>query len=562
MTAPTATGQTPIGSEFQVHTEIAGDQNYPRIAMNPSGNFVVVYSSTDSIFGQRFDASGAVVGGEFKVNTDMTYHPKGFPSVAMDSTSNFVVVWQSFLQDGNLWGVYGQRYDNAGAKVGSEFLVNTYTTSMQFYPKVAMSPTGEFVVVWISDGQDTGGYGVYGQRYDNAGAMAGSEFRVNTTVANAQTYPDVAMNADGKFVVVWREDVLDGDGYGIYQQRYDASGTPLGTETQVNTYTIDHQREPSLAALPSGGHVVVWMSAGPDGDGFGVSGQRYDGTGATVGTEFVVNTSPTGNQINPRVSYDQFGGFTVVWDGYHGSDSDGVMAQRFLSDGTKTGGEYRVNTYTVNEQEYADVAVSAVHEVIVWRSFVQDGDDGGIYAQRFGSSPLLEDLTISGFSSTAILSDAKLPAYATYTVAAAYQDVDSFRTSVYVSTDDEITAGDYLVSTVILPGLLAGDDTTLSVSFPLPPDAPRGDIYLGLFVDDLEQVTEFSEINNTQANPFWYQVPLIDSVKDVLGDQGGWVFLKWYASPADLPAGGGLITEYTLWRTIDMYGASPPLVDT
>jgi hypothetical protein len=559
MAVHTAAGQTPIGSEFLVNTMTTGNQSDPSIAMVASGDFVVVYASVDSIHGQRFNASGVAVGGEFKINTDMTYHPKLYPSVAMDSTGNFVVVWQSFDQDGNLWGVYGQRYDNTGTKVGSEFQVNTYTTSLQMYPEVAMSATGEFVVVWVSDGQDTSGYGVYGQRYDNTGTKVGSEFRVNTTVANNQTNPDVAINADGKFVVVWRDDALDGDGHGIFQQRYDASGTPLGTETQVNTFTFNHQRAPAVAALPSGGHVAVWMSADQDGDGFGVIAQRYNGTGAAVGTEIVVNTTTSGNQINPRVSYDQLGGFTVVWDGYHGTDSDGVMAQRFLSDGTKTGGEYRVNTYTPGEQSYTDVAVTAAHEVIVWHSYAQDGAEGGIYAQRYGSSPLLGDLTISGFSSTPILSDAKLPAYAIYTVAAAYQDVDSFRTSVYVSTDDEITTGDYLLYAEILPGLLAGEDTTFSVSFPLPPDAPRGDIYLGLFVDDLEQVTEFSEINNTQTNPFWYQVPLIYSVEDVLGDQGGWVFLKWYASPADLPFGGGLITEYTLWRTIDMYGTSPPV---
>src|SRR5206468_598967 len=75
------------------------------------------------------------VGLEFQVNTYMS-SDQGAPDVATDGAGNFVVVWQSD-QDGSYTGVFGQRYDSTGTAVGTEFQVNTYTTSQQGYPKVA-----------------------------------------------------------------------------------------------------------------------------------------------------------------------------------------------------------------------------------------------------------------------------------------------------------------------------------------------------------------------------------------------------------------------------------------
>ena len=54
-----------------------------------------------------------------------------------------------------------------------------------------------------------------------------------------------------------------------------AQGDPLGSEFRVNTYTTNDQRIPSVAADSSGNFVVVWRSDTQDGDGFGVFGQRY-----------------------------------------------------------------------------------------------------------------------------------------------------------------------------------------------------------------------------------------------------------------------------------------------
>src|SRR6185503_4434191 len=93
----------------------------------------------------------------FRVNT-YTTHSQDFPAVASDSAGNFVVVWQSGYQDGGggflAPGVFAQRFASTGAPRGPEFRVNTYTTDRQHLPAVASDTSGNFVVVWSSDTQD------------------------------------------------------------------------------------------------------------------------------------------------------------------------------------------------------------------------------------------------------------------------------------------------------------------------------------------------------------------------------------------------------------------------
>jgi len=86
-----------------------------------------------------------------------------------------------------------------------QFQVNTYTTSWQVEPAVASDAAGNFVVVWIS--QDGSGGGVFGQRYASTGSALGTEFQVNTYTTGDQGYP-VAVSADaaGNFVVVWNSE--------------------------------------------------------------------------------------------------------------------------------------------------------------------------------------------------------------------------------------------------------------------------------------------------------------------------------------------------------------------
>jgi hypothetical protein len=392
--APSTMAQgMPLGSEFRVNTYTSGDQTRAAVAAEPSGNFMIVWSSYGQdgsgfgVFGQRYDDTGAPLGPEFRVNTFTTGSQFG-PSVATDPLGNFVVVWSSYDQvvAGSMFDVFGQRYASTGAPVGPEFRVSTFTGLNQSHPAVAVDGSGSFVVVWESEFQDGSDLGIFGQRFASSGSPLGTEFRVNGFTNGLQARPDVASDPAGNFVVAWHGiHPLDGSGYGVIAQRYASTGAPLGAEFRVNTFTLNSQYRPAVAADASGSFVIVW-DGDTDGSSYGVFGQRYSGSGAPVGAEFRVNSYTTSFQGYAAVAPDPAGNFVVTWFSQDQDGSaNGVFGQRHAANGPPLGPEFRVNTYTTSFQQQPAVAADASGNfVVTWFSQNQDGSLNGVYAQRYG----------------------------------------------------------------------------------------------------------------------------------------------------------------------------------
>jgi hypothetical protein len=381
--------QVKAAGEFRVNTYTTSHQRYPSVAVDGAGNFVVVWAGAQDgsgfgVFAQRYDAAGVPLGAEFRVNT-YTTNDQDHPAVAADPLGNFVVVWASVGPDGGGTGIFGQRYDAAGAPRGGEFRVNTYTMNDQDSPAVAVDSQGRFVVVWQSTGQEGPNLGVVGQRYDAGGTPLGGEFRVNSYTTTNQNQPAVATDPQGGFVVVWTS-FQDGDLLGVFGQRHDTAGTRLGAEFRVNTYTGLNQDAPAVAVSPGGDFVVIWVSSIQDGFGYGIFGQRYDATGTPRASEFRVNTTTVGDQAAPAVAVDGLGNFVVVWRSYaQDGSSNGIFGQRYDAAGGLLGIEFQVNTYTTGSQ-YAPAVAMETHGnfVVVWTSYTQDGFDSGIFGQRYG----------------------------------------------------------------------------------------------------------------------------------------------------------------------------------
>jgi hypothetical protein len=383
----------PVGPEFRVNTYEPGLQVAPAVATDSAGNFVIAWWSQGQdgslwgIFGQRYAAGGAPLGPEFRVNTFAT-NDQVFPSIAFGGSGDFLVVWQSVMQDGSGDGIFGQRYLNSGTPVAPEFRVTTYTSGAQRNPSVAADAAGNFVVVWHGDLQEgVYGFGIFGQRYASSGAPLGPEFRVNTYTTGSQSFPDVAADSSGNFVVVWSSAGQDGDNYGIFGQRYSSSGAPAGTEFRVNTYTSGSQgNRPTVAADASGNFAVVWTSNGQDGSSFGVFGQRFASSGIPLGPEFRVNTYTTYIQCCQSVAADSSGNFVVVWFDYSKDGSyHGVFAQRFMSSGAPSGPEFRVNSYVFGYQNHPSVAADPSGRfVVAWQTIGQYSPVANIIGQRFG----------------------------------------------------------------------------------------------------------------------------------------------------------------------------------
>ena len=198
-----------------------------------------------------------------------------------------------------------------------------------------------------------------------------NEFLVNTAAEGAQDNPALATCEDGSFVVAWDSQFQDGSAHGIFAKWYNADGTLLTDEVQANSYTQGVQQYPAVGTLADCSAVVLWESQHQDGSAHGIFAQLFDKAGKKVRSEFRVNQSTPGSQRQPRVDTFPDGGCVVVWYGAGPDEASGIFGQVLTNDGTRSGGEYRVNGRTSGTQSYADVAVlSKEHMAVVWDSEV------------------------------------------------------------------------------------------------------------------------------------------------------------------------------------------------
>ncbi len=204
-----------LGNEFQINARTQDAQTGPWAALTPDGGFILAWDdnnrdgSESAVVARRFSIAGAALTGEFQVNSH-TADTQSRASVAVSAGGGFVVAWNSYLQDGSMYSVFARRFSSAGAPIGGEFQVNTYTQYYQYHP-VAADTVGDFVIVWISDQQDGDLSGVFGRRFSSAGSPLASEFQVNTFTPGVQYRPALAADGDGDFVVAWTSGVQDGD---------------------------------------------------------------------------------------------------------------------------------------------------------------------------------------------------------------------------------------------------------------------------------------------------------------------------------------------------------------
>lgn len=304
----------PLSDEFQINTETSGNQKEPSVATDTAGNFVVTWHgpgiSQEDIFAQRFDPNGQPIGGEFRVNS-YTDDKQLCPSVAMNIDGSFVVVWESMdIPEEGKSAIRGQLYDNSGSSIGPELVINDEPSDCR-YPDVAMDGSGNFAVVWM---QDEGSNSIMAKLYNADGSAKTEPFEVSTIGFSSITSPSIAMDAAGHFVVAWDGDPELASLDDVHARLFEADGTPIGEQFVVNTTIAEAQQNPQVAMNNQRKFVIVWDSrVDPNVNERDIFGQRYDSSGGPIGDEFQLNTYVKANQKYPDAAIKENGEFVTVW---------------------------------------------------------------------------------------------------------------------------------------------------------------------------------------------------------------------------------------------------------
>jgi hypothetical protein len=324
------------------------------------------------------------IGDEIQANTYTTGEQR-VPAVAVDGSGSFVVLWESTGQDGSGESVQGQRFDSLGTPHGIEFQVNAFTTDDQRDPTAAYDADGNSLVLWTSWAQDGDANSVQGRLYDADGLEIGNEFQINSYTSENQAQADITF-ANGEFVTVWASYRQDGFGWGVQGQRLDLQGAPVGNEFPVNSFTTSNQNYPSVASDAAGDFIVVWQSRNQDGSDYSIQGQLFDSNGSLSGNEFQINTYTTGNQRWPDVARSADGQFFVSWQSAD-QDGYGIFGQLFDSQGAPVGTELSINTHTTSVQTRSAVAATDSGDFMVtWGSLGQDYSGYAVEGRRIDAA--------------------------------------------------------------------------------------------------------------------------------------------------------------------------------
>ena len=334
---------------------------------------------------------------------------------------------------------------------GPETLVNTYTNNDQYDPQIAVLPGGGYVITWQGAVEDGSGFGIFAQRYDNAGTPLGAEFQVNTTTANWQQEPRIAALSGGGFVIVW-DTIVPGTttGLGVFSQQYDAGGNKVGGEVTDQTNTPGYQWQQGVTALTGGGYLVSW--AAKEGSQYDQAyTQLFDKTGAKVGTEVKLNTGFSGDP-GGAVALNN-GDYIVEWSDLSLS-AQTFWAQHYTGTGQAVGGAIQIAAL-------GDVAATANGFMI------KSTDAGGVHEQAYdytnqavGSSVTVKPMTLPSLGTHTAETVAYLPGGG-YLVAytSAVIDLSGLFVQQYDASGDAV--GPQI--TVMSGSLTNGDDPGLAV---------------------------------------------------------------------------------------------------
>jgi hypothetical protein len=321
---------------------------------------------------------------DFRVNTDAGKREQNYPAIAASGRGRVIVVWRDYRDSTSNYDIFAQYFDSSGARIKKNFKVNDDANlAQQNHPDVAMDRNGNFLVVWEDMRNETQG-DIYAELYDSLGNKIGINFKVNEDVDQiSQHDPSVAADGFGRYVVSWT-DFREGSN-DIYAQRLSSSVQFINDNFKVNDDLGNAQQHSCCVAMDYyGNFIIAWYDNRNGNDD--IYAQRFDSSGAEIDTNFKVNQDQTTtSQRYPQVDMDNKGDFVIAWCDTRKGNED-IYLQRFGSDGLPIDTNLKVNTdASSSSQRNPSVAMDGWGDVIVaWQDYRDSTSrDYDIYAQKY-----------------------------------------------------------------------------------------------------------------------------------------------------------------------------------
>ena len=262
-----------------------------------------------------------------------------FSKVDANSSGNAVVVWPDeryrtlgFLQPGDgASDIFAQLYVNFHTPLGNNFRVswdttsNSLSTAVQWNPDVAINENGRFVIVW----EDTRLYtsasldqnDIFTQMYDAIGIPIGDNFRINQgSDSSFNDNPKVSWITNQNFIVSWINNSS------VYARILDNSGNPVTDYVKISEAVHDSVfiNESEIIILPDSTILIYWTDTRKPQIPFAC--QKMNMSGELIGPNRFIPYLPSHTEIdgpfylalsNDRFVFTYAAGEHLKWDIYY-----------------------------------------------------------------------------------------------------------------------------------------------------------------------------------------------------------------------------------------------------
>ncbi|HSB62117.1 MAG TPA: hypothetical protein VLI67_10380 [Vicinamibacteria bacterium] len=293
---------------------------FPRVAVDPAGNAVAVWSRIEgspAVWASRFLAGR---GWSPPERLTAAGEPGWFPDLALDPGGDGIVVWQSDRPTGVT--IRAARW--AGGHWESPRTIQRPLPETGGSPRVAVAADGTAVAVWHE--LQAGTFRIWANRFRPGAGWATAEPISPPEAREGALFADVAMDALGNAVAVWQRWAAPGLWDVVAARLEPARGWGPATTVAASRPSGEF---PRVAMDPGGNALAVWRDA-TGGSVFGVWAARFRrdrGWGQTV---LLQSNVGTGADL-PQVALDGTGNGLAAWRRPE-ADRVSIFAARFLDD--------------------------------------------------------------------------------------------------------------------------------------------------------------------------------------------------------------------------------------
>jgi len=327
----------PVADEFRANDFDLGSHDGQQVRMAPDGSFVVAWNGADArssravIQARRFGPDGLPLGPDQRIS-DAVDDIQILPRFGLAAGGALAVAWEGRGVTGPSFNIIARELDGQDRPLGPPRQVNTFDLGAQRNAELVMNADGQQVAAWQSVGEDGNDWGIVAA-CGQFGQGFGLPILVNQTTTGGQARPRAAIADDGRFVIVWHDNI----GQSTFTYRrvmariFSPDCSPLSDEIQVNQFDERIQDLPHVAIAGDGRVLVVWQSFTPEFEDQGIYGRGLRLDGSFLGDEFLISSEREAFQDFPAVAGLPDGGFVVTWESAGQDESGyGIFARRFF----------------------------------------------------------------------------------------------------------------------------------------------------------------------------------------------------------------------------------------